>query len=213
MPGADGRLREVHWRDVARLQMPQRLRQLPLERGHELPPRRRRRIRRSRPAYEDDAGGKGVGVSANHAVAQFRPHGPSTAGAKSRANDCIKKRLPTSASGAGFALALRLFESVVNRNGKSWVRLLGEPAHRARHAFEEERLRLVLAAVSVWRSDQLLALGHCDCCEKFEEDLSQRAPQPYVKEIGKVGVTDIVVVRRIGRDTFSTLIICVPASI
>ena len=36
------------------------------------------------------------------------------------------------------SVALRLLEGVVDRDGKGWVRLLGEAMHRLRHAVKEE---------------------------------------------------------------------------
>ena len=59
---ADGRLRQIHRRDVAALKMGERRGQLGLERGDELAARGGGRIGRARAADEDDAGGEGVGV-------------------------------------------------------------------------------------------------------------------------------------------------------
>ena len=81
------------------------------------------------------------------------------------------------------ALALGLLEGVVDGDRKGRVRLLGEAVHRLRHAIEEERLRLLLAAVAVWRSDQLLGLGHGERGEEVREDGLQRAAQPDVEEV------------------------------
>ncbi len=80
------------------------------------------------------------------------------------------------------------------------MRLLGEAVHRLRHAVEEERLRLLLAAVAVGRGDQLLGLGHGERGEEVGEDGPQRAAQPDVEEVRQVGVADVVVVGRIGGD-------------
>ena len=82
--------------------------------------------------------------------------------------------------------------------GKGRVRLLGEPVHRLRHAVEEERLRLLLAAVAVGRGHQFLGLGHGERGEEVGEDGLQRAAQPDVKEVRQVGVADVVVVGRVG---------------
>ena len=98
------------------------------------------------------------------------------------------------------ALALRLLEGVVDGDWESRVRLLGEAVHRLRHAVEEERLRLLLAAVAVGRSDQLLGLGHGERGEEVGEDGLQRAAQPDVEEIRQVSVANVVVVWRIGGD-------------
>jgi len=80
------------------------------------------------------------------------------------------------------------------------VRLLGEPVHRLRHAVEEEGFRLLLAAVAVGRGDQLLGLGDGERGEEIGEDGPQRATQPDVEEVRKVGVADVVVVGRVGGD-------------
>ena len=66
---ADGRLRQVHRRDVAALQVGERHGQLGLERGDELAARGGGRIGGARAADEDDAGGEGVGADADHAAA------------------------------------------------------------------------------------------------------------------------------------------------
>ena len=80
------------------------------------------------------------------------------------------------------------------------MRLLGEAVHRLRHAVEEERLRLLLAAVAVGRGHQLLGLGHGERGEEVGEDGLQRAAQPDVEEVRQVGVADVVVVGRVGGD-------------
>ena len=63
------------------------------------------------------------------------------------------------------------------------MRLLGEAVHRLRHAVEEERLRLLLAAVAIGRGDQFLGLGHSERGEEVREDRLQRAAQPDVEEV------------------------------
>ena len=83
------------------------------------------------------------------------------------------------------------------------MRLLGEAVHRLRHAVEEERLRLLLAAVAVRRGDQFLGLGHGERREEVGKDWPQRAAQPDVEEVRQVGVADVVVVGRIGRNNLS----------
>ena len=57
---ADGRLRQIHRRDVAALQMRERRGQFGLERGDKLAARGGGRIGRARAADEDDAGGEGI---------------------------------------------------------------------------------------------------------------------------------------------------------
>ena len=80
------------------------------------------------------------------------------------------------------------------------MRLLGQAVHRLRHAIEEERLGLLLAAMAIGRSHQLLGLGHSQRGEEVREDGLQRAAQPDVEEVRKVGVANVVVVGRVGRD-------------
>ena len=58
------------------------------------------------------------------------------------------------------------------------MRLLGEAMHRLRHAIEEERLGLLLAAVAIGRGNQLLGLGHSSVAKRsgktgFSERRSQ----------------------------------------
>ena len=66
---ADGRLREVHRRDVAALQVARALRQFGLKRGDKLAARGGWRVGGARAANEDDTGGEGVGVHASHSIA------------------------------------------------------------------------------------------------------------------------------------------------
>ena len=73
----DGRLGQVHRRDVAALKVGERGGQLGLERGEELAPRGGGRSRSARAADEDDAGGEGVGVHAPHAIGELGAHWPS----------------------------------------------------------------------------------------------------------------------------------------
>ncbi len=80
------------------------------------------------------------------------------------------------------------------------MRLLGEAVHRLRHAVEEEGLGLLLAAVAVGRGDQFLGLGHRERGEEIGEDRPQRATQPDIEEVRQIGVADVVVVGRVGRD-------------
>ena len=84
--------------------------------------------------------------------------------------------------------------------GKGRVRLLGEPVHRLRHAVQEKRLGLLLAAVAIGRGDQFLGLGYGERGEEVGEDRLQRAAQPDVEEVRQVGVADIVVVGWVGGD-------------
>ena len=99
--------------------------------------------------------------------------------------------------------ALRLLEGVVDRDRESRVRLLGEAVHRLRHAVEEERLGLLLAAVAVRRGDQFLGLGHGERGEQIREDLPKRAAQPNVEEVRQIRVADVVVVRWVGGNRLS----------
>ena len=66
--GADGRLRQVHRRDVASLQVGECCGQLGFERSDELAARGGGRIGCALAADEDDAGGEGVGAGADHAL-------------------------------------------------------------------------------------------------------------------------------------------------
>ena len=75
--------------------------------------------------------------------------------------------------------------------------LLGEAMHRLSHTVKEERLRLLLAAVAVGASDQLLRLWHGQRGEKVGEGRLQRAAQPDIEEIRQISVTDVVVIWRV----------------
>ena len=133
-------------------------------------------------------------------VAAFRPHRPGAGDGEAGADHRVEKGLPAGAGGAFVAIALGLLEGVVDGDRKGRVRLLGEAVHRLRHAVEEERLGLLLAAVAVGRGDQLLGLGHGERGEEVGEDGLQRAAQPDVEEVRQIGVADVVVVGWIGGD-------------
>ena len=150
---------------------------------------------------------------AEHAIAQFGSHRPSAADGEAGSDHCVEKGLPASAGGAVVAVALGLLEGVVDGDRESRVRLLGEAVHRLRHAVEEERLGLLLAAVAIRRGDQFLGLGHGERGEEVGEDGPQRATQPDVEEVRQVGVADVVVVGRVGGDDACPYCsICVAAS-
>ena len=110
----------------------------------------------------------------------------------------VEKGLPAGAGCALVAFALGLLEGVVDGDREGRMRLLGESVHRLRHAVEEERLRLLLAAVAIGDGDQFLGLGHGERGEEVREDRLQRAAQPDVEEVRQVGIADIVVVRWVG---------------
>ena len=81
-------------------------------------------------------------------------------------------------SSAFVARRLRLLERVVDCDRESRMRLLGQPVHRLRHAVEEERLCLLLAAMAVGRGHQLFGLGHSSVAKRsgktgFSERRSQ----------------------------------------
>ncbi len=75
------------------------------------------------------------------------------------------------------------------------MRLLSEVVDRLRHPLEEERLRFLLAAATVGRSDQFLGFGHAECGEEVGEDWFQGTAQPDIEEVRQVGIADVVVVR------------------
>ncbi len=108
----------------------------------------------------------------DHAVCSLRSHRPSAADGEAGADHCVEEGLPAGACCAFVAIALGLLEGVVDGDRKGRVRLLGEAVHRLRHAVEEERLRLLLAAVAVGRGDQFLGLGHGERGEEVGEDWS-----------------------------------------
>ena len=134
------------------------------------------------------------------AVRALRPHRPGAADGEAGADHRVEEGVPAGAGGAVVAVALGLLEGVVDGDREGRVRLLGEAVHRLRHAVEEERLGLLLAAVAVGRGDQFLGLGHGERGEEVGEDGLQRAAQPDVEEVREVGVADVVVVGRIGGD-------------
>ena len=186
--------------------MDERVGQLGLERVEELAARGGGCIRGARAADEDDAGGEGVGASADASGCSFRPHRPGAADGKAGADDRVEEGLPARAGGAVCAVALGLLEGVVDGDWEGRVRLLGEAVHRLRHAIEKEGLCLLLAAVAIGAGDQFLGLGYGERGEEVGEDGPQRAAQPDVEEVRQVGVADVVVVGRVGGDDLAAVI-------
>ena len=136
--GADGRLCQVHWRDVAALEVGERVGQFGLERVEELAAGGGGRVSGARAADEDDAGGEGVGVHSSHSIAEFRPHRPCTADGEARADHRVEEGLPSGAGGAFGALALRLLEGVIDGDREGRMRLLGQAVHRLGHAVRKK---------------------------------------------------------------------------
>ena len=129
---------------------------------------------RTRPADEDDAGGESVGADAPTCrLSPLRSHRPGAGDAKPARIDRIEKGLPACAGGAVLTIALGLLEGVVDGDWEGRMRLLGETVHRLRHAVEEERFRLLLAAMAVGRGNQLLGLGHGERGEEVWKDRLQ----------------------------------------
>src|SRR5690606_11869061 len=65
-----------------------------------------------------------------------------------------------------------------------------------------------LAAVTVGRGDQFFGLGYGDGAEKIWKDSAQRASEPHVKKVREIGVSDVVVVRRISGNEGAATKIC-----
>ena len=75
---------------------------------------------------------------------------------------------------------------------------LGDVVHRCGHAVEKELLGTFLAAMTIWRCDKLFRLWDRQCRKQdWDTVLRKLAAQPNIEKIRKIGVSDIVVVRRI----------------
>src|SRR5207302_1818390 len=130
--GADSCLCEVHWSDVAMLQMGERVGQLSLEGSDELATRGGGRVGSALTANKDDAGGEGVTLSLEVAGI-LCPHWPGAADTEAGADHRIEESVPASARGACLIIRLSLPKGVVDGNGEGEVRLLGQAVHRLRH--------------------------------------------------------------------------------
>src|SRR6266849_3485996 len=65
----------------------------------------------------------------------------------------------------------------------------------------EEFLRFAFIALkSIWRCHQFMSFGHKHCPEQVRIDSMERAAQPNIKEIGKVGIADVVIIGWVGRN-------------
>ncbi|MNP34495.1 hypothetical protein D3C76_1277840 [compost metagenome] len=95
-----------------------------------------------------------------------------------------------------------MLESIVDGHRKGWMGLLGEVMHGCGHTVKEERLRLVLATMSVRGGDQLLSLRYCQGGIQIRENRPQYTAQPDIEKVREIGVADIVVVGWICGDKF-----------
>ena len=59
------------------------------------------------------------------------------------------------------------------RDREGWMRLLGDALHCKRHPLKEEALCFLLAAMAIWRGNQLLCLGNRQGSKQFREDRLQ----------------------------------------
>ena len=133
----------------------------------------------------------------DHAVAEFCAHRPGAADGEAGFDDGGEEGVPAGVRRAVGAVAFGLLEGVVNGDRKSVVSLFGKTLHGLRHTVEEERLRLLLAAMAVGRRHQFFGLGHGERRKEVGKDRLQRAAQPDIEEVRQVGVADVVVVRRV----------------
>jgi hypothetical protein len=150
-------------------------------------------------ADQDDAGGQGVGAGTNHAVAQLCAHRPSAVNSEAGAQHGRQEGLPAGSWRCLPRLGVGLLEGVVDRDRKGRMCLLGQVVHGRGHAVQKEGFGLPCRrggrawppaprpwARPPWRTGR--------------EDGLQALAQPDIEEIGQIGVSDVVVVRRISRN-------------
>ena len=154
----DDGLREVHRGDGRTLaaralgHLVERLGQHAVQLADELAAGNRGRIRRALAADEDDAGGKGVGVSSNHTIPNSVRIGHVPLMVSPR-ESLLREMSPSRCLGAPVASHFRLLESIINGDGKCWMCLLRKPVHRVRHSVEKKP-----SAFSCHRGDEPLRL-------------------------------------------------------
>src|ERR1700690_2561814 len=131
--------------------MGERRGQLDLERSDKRPTRGGRCIAGTGTTDEDDAGGECVAPDSSAASSPLSSYWPRPVDCKARANNGLQKRIPARARRPTLtaALGFRLFECVIDRDGKPWVSLFGQAVHCLGHPVQEERLRLFSAAVTM----------------------------------------------------------------
>ena len=211
---ADGGLREVHRRDVAALEVGERRGQLGLECGDELAARGGGRVGGARAADEDDAGGRALVPMPIMRSASLRAHRPSAADGKASVESPRRGRSPSRCWPCPSSLvALGLLEGVVDGDGKAGCACSARRCIACVMPSRKNVSAFSLLAVTIRRRDQFLGLGHSERGEEIRKDRLQRTAQPDVEEVRQVGVADVVVVGRVGRDHLvRRLTICVCAS-
>src|SRR5690606_24669034 len=96
-----------------------------------------------------------------------------------------------------FLLHFALLEGIINR---CWIRFRGlacKAGDSFHHALQEKCFGLRLAAVPIGCSYQLLGLWHGHHCRNLGVNRSYCPAKPYIKEIRKICVSNIVVIWRV----------------
>ena len=194
--GADGRLRHVGRGDVGGLKLGDGRGQFAFQGADELGAGDGVGCGFLLAADEDDRVGEGVGARCDHSVRHLGSHWPSADDRIARLNDCLQKCRPTSRTDA-FLLNFALLEGIVDRC--RIIRLTtAAPCLRMASVipFKKKLFCCSLAAMAIRRCDELFSFRRCKNAEIAPDKLSVNdAPQPNIKEIRKISISDIIVVR------------------
>ena len=209
--GADGGLGEVHWRDVALLQVAQRGRQLALEFGHELTARSLRRVIGPGAAGEHDVRGKRVGPHRAHPPLLRRPHRPGGGDLKAAGHEGFEHRLPAGSQVHAISVCLGLIgwrgllvlllEGIIDRQRETRLELLPQVCEDPPEALLEMSFCSIFVTIEpVCVCCQLGYLWDQDGGKQIGVDRDDIPPQPNVEEVGNCRVWNVVVVGRVCAD-------------
>ena len=200
--GANGRLRQVHRRNVAFLQFLQSRTQFPLQFRNQAAAGSLRGIRRALAAHQHNGGRKRIGAGRNGAVCHFGAHGPCASNGKACLDDSAEHGFPAGGSGLFFSFSfvrVTLFIGIVDGHRHILAGILIDLLAGVQHTIlKEVPCFFGTALKAVGRCHQFFRLGHQHGTEQFGVSFFEGLPHPDVEEIGQVCIADVVIIGRIG---------------
>ena len=118
---------------------------------------------------------------------------------ESGVDDRRQHRLPTRRDRIVITVVVRLLVCVIDRDRKFGRCRVVNVFERDEHVALEENPRGIPSALSSRRRDQFRLLRRAHLQHQLRVNAFERASHPHIKKIREIGISDVVVVRRIGR--------------
>ena len=180
---ANGRLRQVHRRNVARLQLLQSGAQFPAQSRNQIAARCLRRIFRTLAAHQNDGGGESIGALSNRSNTSFCSHWPCSCNRKTCIYNCTEHGLPAGRSCAAI-VRIALLVSIVNGDGNILPCILVHLLAGRKHPIFEEVLCFFNTSIMTIRGgDQFLDLRYQHSAEQFRIGILQGLPHPDIEKV------------------------------